>query len=211
MAHDDIEIRAVAIEALAGLLELIDYEDCKPYADLIRPFLKNAVEIVCADEELGVDLLSNLQDLIDIEPRIFKPEFDNLLEACKIVVNKDLDHHSLKESIIEGVVIFLERTPQIAAQESILNQLYEIVFTYMISQEEDPNEEWATPPEGFGENNDKGEIEDDEPIKFGMHMIDRLIEASEEKKAIPALSKLLVKMVQQEDWKYKHAALMALS
>ena len=55
MAHDDIQIRAVAIEALAGLLELIDYEDCKPYADLIRPFLKNAVEIVCADEELVRD------------------------------------------------------------------------------------------------------------------------------------------------------------
>lgn len=57
-------------------------------------------------------------------------------------------------------------------------------------------------------------MEDDddfETTRFGMSAIDRLIFAVGEEEMLPILSETIQKMLNQEDWRYKYTAVMALS
>ncbi len=57
-------------------------------------------------------------------------------------------------------------------------------------------------------------MEDDddfETTRFGMNAIDRMISAIGEKELLPVLSLTIQKLLESNDWRYKYAAIMALS
>lgn len=79
----------------------------------------------------------------------------------------------------------------------------------MIEIEQEVPDEWKTPVEGF--NEDIEEDDDFETTRFGMHAIDRLISSIGEKELLPVLSVTVQALLENEDWRYKYAAIMALS
>lgn len=61
-----------------------------------------------------------------------------------------------------------------------------MIFKHMIEIDEDINEEWKQPPEGFNENLE--EDADFETTRFGMNAIDRIIDSVGETETLPILS-----------------------
>lgn len=83
-----------------------------------------------------------------------------------------------------------------------------MVFSIMIDIDEDVEESWMVPAEGY-----RVEEEDsDDSVKFGQATIDKLVACVGETKTLPLLSTLVLKTVNNEaDWRHKHAGLMAFS
>ena len=91
----------------------------------------------------------------------------------------------------------------------MLEKIMEMIFYQMIDISSELTKEWESPPEGFDDSID---IDSDlEEVRFGMETLNRLISAMGQKQILPLLSKLAQKMFLQDDWRYKHAAIMALS
>ena len=78
---------------------------------------------------------------------------------------------------------------------------------HMIEIDAEVLPEWANPPDGFNEDNE--EEDDQKIIKFSMNCIDRLIAHVGSTVMLKYLSEAVQKMFASDDWKMKHAALMA--
>ena len=79
----------------------------------------------------------------------------------------------------------------------------------MMDVEDEVTEQWKSPPDGF--NDDLEEDDDQKIIKMGMDLIDRLILNIGKDTMLTNLSQLITKLLQQDNWKMRHAALMAVS
>lgn len=79
----------------------------------------------------------------------------------------------------------------------------------MVEIEEGVEPSWENPPEGFS-----AELENEadyEAVFFGTTSIDKLIGSIGEKQVLPILSVLVQVMMEKDDWRCKHAGIMALS
>jgi len=81
----------------------------------------------------------------------------------------------------------VERLPGIAKKNTtLLQQLIEVVFKLMLDVDEDIEQEWLKPKEGFKENNDADDGEDN--VSFGKGCIDKIISAVGDEICLPLLS-----------------------
>jgi len=80
-----------------------------------------------------------------------------------------------------------------------------MIFYHMVEIQEMISEEWMRPAEGFADE------EQDDEVHFGMGCIDRLIAGVGEKIMLPMISLTVQQMFTMSDWRYKNAAIMALS
>ena len=79
----------------------------------------------------------------------------------------------------------------------------------MIDIDEDVEESWMRPKEGFSFEEDEDE---EDHVNFGKTSVDRIISSVGEKVCIPLISQLIQNTIANDsDWRYKHAGLMALS
>jgi len=92
-----------------------------------------------------------LEELIDVEPKIFKAYVRDLFDTIKaIVTHKDITVDAIKDTGLKILTVLSQRSPIIYRDNRpILKELFEIYFTRMIDSAEDPDDEWITPPEGI--------------------------------------------------------------
>jgi len=77
----------------------------------------------------------------------------------------------------------------------------------MIDIDEEIDESWMNPKEGF-----LGEDEDEDNVAFGKTQIDRLIATIGDEIMLPLIGELVQNTIaNDEDWRYKHAGIMAFS
>jgi importin-5 len=211
LQSNDLEIQVTAMGTLAAYLECIQSGQAQIFGDLVIPMFKITVEALRKEEDIGVDAIGHLQDVADIEPRLFKPHWKEMFETVKFITNMELESNQIKENALLVLVVFIERLTTFSKKEpGFVKDVMELIFAYMVTQDQDIDDAWIKPPEGFVEQNDDGEI-DEGPVKYCMHLIDRIISSLTEKSSIPILSEIIGKMVQVNDFRYKHSALLALS
>jgi hypothetical protein len=79
----------------------------------------------------------------------------------------------------------------------------------MIDVDEDIEQDWLSPKEGFRDNENDGE---EDNVNFGKSSIDKLISAVGDELTLPILSNAVtLTMANDTDWRYKNAGLMAFS
>lgn len=79
----------------------------------------------------------------------------------------------------------------------------------MIDIDEDIEESWMRPKEGFKVEEEE---EEEDSVHFGKVQVDRLVSAIGEEIMLPLLSQLVQATIQNDqDWRYKNAGIMALS
>ena len=79
----------------------------------------------------------------------------------------------------------------------------------MIDIDEDIEESWMRPKEGFKADEDE---EEEDSVHFGKTCVDRLVSSVGEEIMLPLLSQLVQNtLANTTDWRYKNAGLMALS
>lgn len=79
----------------------------------------------------------------------------------------------------------------------------------MIDVDQDIEESWLSPKEGFRDNENDGE---EDNVNFGKSSIDKLISAVGDELTLPILSGIVTETMKNDaDWRYKNAGLMAFS
>ena len=79
----------------------------------------------------------------------------------------------------------------------------------MIDIDTDIDAEWMCPKEGFV---DGGDDEEEDNVTFGKGLIDRLVAGIGDQIMLPLIGQLVTNTIANtEDWRYKHAGIMAFS
>jgi len=210
LVHPVGVVSVATMEAIACYFEHVEFKNCKPFLDLIPNMLSQTLVVAGQEEDLGVDAIASITDILDTEPRMFKKNYKDLVTVFSKIIKSDVDI-SLKQCSLEGLILAVERLCKEFNEDlDAVKEVAELVFTHMITTDEDPDDEWLNPPEGYVENVDD-EDNVDSSTYFGMGLIDRIIRALNSKKVLPLFSGLILKLVQVDNWRYQHSALMSLS
>jgi hypothetical protein len=90
-----------------------------------------------------------------------------------------------------------------------LRALLDLVFKLMIDIDEEIDESWMRPKEGFRADEEE---EEEDAVHFGKTCVDRLVSSVGEDIILPLLSTLVQNtLANTTDWRYKNAGLMAFS
>ena len=213
MNNEVAQIRVYACEALGSLVTTLEPKHIKafnPLAPVLIQIVKHLI-LVEKNEDLSDQVMNVLADICETEPRYLKKYFQEILNAMTEIRNcKEVSDGGIKDQAIEVVITISERYPEMLKKNSaLLTQVVELIFTHMIDIDSEVMDEWASPPDGFNEDNE--EEDDQKIIKFCMNCIDRLIAHVGSQFMLKFLSDCVAKMLTCDDWKNKNAALMALS
>eukprot|EP00331_Platyophrya_macrostoma_P022094 CAMPEP_0176443770 /NCGR_PEP_ID=MMETSP0127-20121128/22638_1 /TAXON_ID=938130 /ORGANISM="Platyophrya macrostoma, Strain WH" /LENGTH=1003 /DNA_ID=CAMNT_0017829097 /DNA_START=385 /DNA_END=3396 /DNA_ORIENTATION=+ len=211
MESESLDIKLASIEALSSWVSIIDYKTCKQYEDLVPLIMNTTLIVLDKSEDKGVDCLSSIVDLVESEPKFFKKNFDYLFQSMKKICSaKDLSVDGIKQMAIQIIVSMIERLPTIFKENhNLIKDFLEMTFAYMIESTEDVTPEWINPKEGFLE--DILDDSDNAGVKFSCHIIDRLICWVGVNPTLVILSTMVQTMMGSPNWRFKFAALMALS
>mmetsp|Transcript_19732 Transcript_19732/g.24347 ORF Transcript_19732/g.24347 Transcript_19732/m.24347 type:complete len:213 (+) Transcript_19732:744-1382(+) len=161
------------------------------------------------DETVLEDALVEFNSLAEIEPQFFRNDFKSIYEQFKpIVAHKDFASSTLRHQPLEFVVTMIERKPSlIKKDEPLAKDVLERIFQLMIDIDEDIDESWMRPKEGFA-----GEDEEEDNVNFGKTAVDRLVAGVGDAHMLPLIGQLVQTTIANDsDWRYKHAGIMAFS
>jgi len=211
--HATLDIRLAALQAVSNYLQTVETADTKDFQALI-PDMYGVIKGACLEDDEIVlqDALIEFNEIAEIEPRFFKSKFAEIFQNTLEIVNKeDFTNPSIRQQPIEFYVTMIERVPSIVSKNiPLLTQVVEQIFKLMISIDEEIDEDWMRPKEGFKENGEGEEAEDN--VNFGKGCIDKIISAVGDSITLPILSEIVQQTVANtEDWRYKNAGLMAFS
>ncbi len=187
-------------------------KDSKIFKPLAIELFKLVVELLKQDDEEKLSkVTSAIFDICESDPAFVKKLFDELIQLMEKVRAYSTDHDSqLKSEAVECLVFVVERYPSLIKENiSRLEKILELIILSMMEIEDEVCDEWKSPPDGF--NDDLEEDDDQKIIKVGMDYIDRLILHLGKKIMLAHLSKLVTRLLEQKNWKMRHAALMAVS
>ena len=205
-----LDTKLASLQALANFLSVAERKDTKDFIKLL-PLMSGVVTQAFAEEDETVleDCLVEFNELAEIEPNFFRADFETLYTAFKpVVAYKDFANNAIRHQPMEFAVTMLERKPTLAKKnEALTKDVLEQIFQLMIDIDEDIDSDWITPKEGFA-----GEEEEEDNVNFGKQAIDRLIAGVGDVFMLPLIGQLVTNTIANEqDWRYKHAGIMAFS
>lgn len=163
------------------------------------------------DETVLEDALVEFNEMAEIEPKFFRKNFKELFIAFSDIVKKqDYTNPTIRHQPIEFFVTVVERIPNVVKKDiEVLKALLDLIFKLMIDIDEDIEESWMKPKEGFKADEEE---EEEDAVHFGKTCVDRLVSSIGDEIMLPLLSTLVQNTIANDsDWRYKNAGLMALS
>nr|CAD7437675.1 unnamed protein product [Timema bartmani] len=149
-------------------------------------------------------LLKCLIDLSETTPKFLRMQLDAILELCmKIVSNEDMPD-SWRHLALEVIVTMSETAPAMLRKvgAKYIPLLVPIILKMMTDIEDEPD--WSISDEIVDEDNDSNTV-------VAESALDRLACGLGGKTIMPLIEQNIPSMLANTDWKYRHAALMALS
>lgn len=115
----------------------------------------------------------------------------------------------MKIEAVDCLINFVRNYPDLAQKKEQIVPLLEIIFKNMLEIEDEVNQEWCSPPDGF--NDDLVESDDQKIVKQSMSQVDVLFHTLDVSVIRPIVFEYIEKMLSTNNWKYIHAAIMTLS
>ena len=212
LQNPTLDIKLAALQATANYLSIAERKETKAFIPLL-PLMVTVVTAALAEEDETVleDALVEFNELAEVEPSFFKPNFKDIYEALKpVVANKEFANNSIRHQPLEFFCTIVERQPSLVKKdEALLRDLLEQVFHLMIDIDEDIDQSWLVPKEGYV---DGGEDEEEDNVSFGKGLVDRLVAGIGDVIMLPLIGTLVQNTIANDsDWRYKHAGIMAFS
>ena len=171
------------------------------YRDLVQPIL----QIIAASIESQEDdiLLKSLVEVAETTPKFLRGQMEGLMALClKVIGNGELQD-SWRQLALEVVVTLSETAPAMVRKfQKYIPMLIPQILAFMVELEEDP--EWATSDELEEDDYESNAI-------AGESALDRLACGLGGKTMLPVILANIPQMLQNSNWQYRHAALMAIS
>ena len=212
--HPSLEIRLASLQAVSNYLQTIEQADTKQFTVLIPDMVQVLVMATQEDDEVVLqDAWIEFNEIAEIEPKFFQKQFKEIfMSTCHIVSKSDFTNPQIRQQPIEFYVTVIERIPSIVKKSNtdLLKNLIELVFKLMIDIDEDIEDSWCRPKEGF-KDADEGEDGEDN-VNFGKGCVDKIVSAVGDELCLPLLSVIVSNVLENNsDWRYKNAGLMAFS
>ncbi|XP_071539871.1 importin-5 [Panulirus ornatus] len=197
-------VQSLAVKATAAFILLHDNEPNiqKNFADLLPQFLQIiANSIMNGDDDA---LLKCLVDLAESCPKFLRPQVETILQLVIKALPDPSVGDTWKHLILEVVVTLAETAPAMVrkAGAKYMNTLIPQMLNMMTDLEDE--EEWSVSDEQAEEDNDSNAV-------VAESSLDRLACGLGGKTVLPHINATLSQMLQSDNWKCRHAALMAIS
>jgi len=199
------DVRFAAVKATVNFLLNHEKESNlqKHFGELLVPVLTVTMESVEKNEDEAA--LKSLIDLAESNPKYLRPQLDQLYAAC-VKIFSDKDHtESWRHLALEIVVTLAETAPAMVRKVAAGHLATAIQATlHMMTEIDDDDDDWATSDELADDDNESNAV-------VAESALDRLACGLGGKTVFPHVLSHTPQMLQQPDWKYRHAALMAIS
>ncbi|KAI5269261.1 Importin-5 [Manis pentadactyla] len=192
-----LSARATAAFILANEHNVVLF---KHFADLLPGFLQ-AVNDSCYQNDDSV--LKSLVEIADTVPKYLRPHLEATLQLS-LKLCGDTSLNNMQRQLALEVIVTLSETAaaMLRKHTNIVAQTIPQMLAMMVDLEED--EDWA--------NADELEDDDfDSNAVAGESALDRMACGLGGKLVLPMIKEHIMQMLQNADWKYRHAGLMALS
>ena len=212
LQHPNLDINLAALQAVANFLQIAEGKDAREFVSLLQYMVLVPIKAMQQDDETVLeDALVEFNEIAEIEPKFFRKYFKDLFTAFHpIVAKSDYTNNTIRHQPIEFFVTVVERVPSLVKKDQeTLKALMDLVFKIMIDIDEDIDDSWMKPKEGFKADEEE---EEEDSVHFGKTCVDRLVSSVGEEIMLPLLSQLVQNtLANTTDWRYKNAGLMALS
>eukprot|EP00058_Branchiostoma_floridae_P007832 XP_002593320.1 hypothetical protein BRAFLDRAFT_119588 [Branchiostoma floridae] len=197
------QVRRLAAKATANFI-LENENDAtlqRQLSDLLPGILQSLSESASTQDDDCV--LKSMIDLAENTPKYLRLQLDSVLNInLQILSNSELPDQ-WRHLGLEVIVTLAETAPAMVRKRTkLIPVLIPQVMALMVDLEEE--EDWATSDEAEDEDSDSNAI-------AGETGLDRLACGLGGKTVLPLVSAALPQMLQNADWRYRHAALMAIS
>ncbi|CAG5078833.1 Similar to Ipo5: Importin-5 (Mus musculus) [Cotesia congregata] len=198
------EVQYQAVRAIGAFIILHDKETSiqKQFAELLPALVQVTAQSVEKQEDEA--LLKVLIDLAETTPKFLRNQLETIMEMCmKIFSNKDMGD-SWRQLSLEVLVTLSETAPAMVRKVGgkYIVALVPLVLEMMTDLEDD--DEWSFSDEIIEEDNDCNNV-------VAESALDRLSCGLGGKTMLPQIVDNIPRMLSNSDWKYRHAALMAIS
>jgi hypothetical protein len=118
------------------------------------------------DETVLEDALVEFNEIAEIEPKFFRKHFKTIFGMFYQIVSKnDYTNKTIRHQPVEFAVTVVERVPNLVKKDiETLKSLLDLVFKLMIDIDEDIEESWMRPKEGFKVEEEE---EEEDSVHFG--------------------------------------------
>uniref|UniRef100_A0A2K6F819 Importin 5 n=1 Tax=Propithecus coquereli TaxID=379532 RepID=A0A2K6F819_PROCO len=195
-------IRTLSARATAAFILANEHNVAlfKHFSDLLPGFLQ-AVNDSCYQNDDSV--LKSLVEIADTVPKYLRPHLEATLQLS-LKLCGDTSLNNMQRQLALEVIVTLSETAaaMLRKHTNIVAQTIPQMLAMMVDLEED--EDWA--------NADELEDDDfDSNAVAGESALDRMACGLGGKLVLPMIKEHIMQMLQNPDWKYRHAGLMALS
>ena len=205
-----LKIKVTASNFISELITFSDKDEIKDLKPLLFNILQSILECYSNNKE---DYLKNLLQILiemnSVEPKLFKPHFQDLFILCKKIIEKKDFDEKIRELSFEVLVNLIEEEPNILKKrKEDLKILLEIIYKYSLEMNKEIDNSWYNPT---GNNYSEIEAIEEENVQFSEGLIERLIEAIGLGDIQPLLNEIINNLINQNNWICKYIGLFSFS
>eukprot|EP00062_Callorhinchus_milii_P020343 gi/632975888/ref/XP_007904480.1/ PREDICTED: importin-5 [Callorhinchus milii] len=172
----------------------------KHFSDMLPGILQAANDSCYQNDD---SVLKSLVELADTAPKYLRPHLEATL-TLSLKICADVNLQNMQRQLALEVIVTLSETASamLRKHSNIVSQAIPQMLTMMVDLEDDEN--WS--------NSDELEDDDfDSNAVAGESALDRIACGLGGKVVLPLIKEHIMQMLQNPEWKYRHAGLMALS
>lgn len=198
------EVRIQAVRAVVAFILLHDkeIEIQKAFSDLLPHVIMITADSIKLEEDQT--LIKLLIDMAENVPKFLRPQLENIFEMCINVFKSEDVEDTWRHLALEVMVSLAENASAMVRKKAEKHIAALIPHVLILMTELDEDEDWAV----------SDEIADDDTSENNViaeSALDRLACGLGGKAVLPHIIQHIPTMMNNPDWKYRHAALMAIS
>eukprot|EP00741_Cyanophora_paradoxa_P006672 tig00001030_g6453.t1 len=204
------DVRLAALRATGNFLTSIEDENPQqlaPFVELLPNMLSTIEQALNSNEEQAArSALEQFVEIVDYNPQFFKKQLPQVLQAMLMITTTETLEDDTRHLALEFILSLAEKAPGMcrkfqAGGQSFTQLVLPVCMKFMLDIEDD--EAW-----------NKGTEEEDEEytnVDVGEEGCDRLAIALGGKTILPVAFSIIPGHLTHQDWRFRHAALMAIS
>ncbi|BFZ56430.1 importin subunit beta-3 [Savitreella phatthalungensis] len=201
------EVRLAAVQAFTMFLTGTDDARRNALAPLIPALLNVLPPMLAEKDSEGLTFAFNaLNELVEMYPKMFSAIFNSMVNFGIAVLKDKTIEDSARQAALECLVIFAEGAPGMCRKDP--NYASELVVECLALLtdlgDDDEVQEWLDAEDIDADESDANHV-------VGEQALDRLARKLGGKTLLPPAFTWLPKLISSQNWRERHAALMALS
>ncbi|ULU09556.1 hypothetical protein L5515_000248 [Caenorhabditis briggsae] len=205
MATPDLQIKSTAVRAAVAFA--VDNDEEKDVIRLMTALVPNVLQVCneTSDEDDADGALGEFAELASALPKCLNSHMNQVLSVCLALAGNKDKNEMARQNAIEVICSYMESAPKGLKKYApgALSPILETLLSCMTELDDEVLNEWLNEIE---EEDDYEDV----PI-IAESAIDRVACCINGKVMLPAFLPLVEKLLSNDDWKMKHAALRAFS